>query len=43
MKATEVVSKLYKIRNNLTNDEQKEAINIAIIAIEYCSRMYIMD
>lgn len=37
MKATEAKRKLCKIRSNLTDDEQKQAIWIAIKAIDTCS------
>ena len=37
MKATEAKRKLCEIRRNLTDDEQKQAIWIAIKAIDTCS------
>lgn len=37
MKATEAKRKLCEIRNNLTDDEQKQAIWIAIRAIDTCT------
>lgn len=37
MKATEAKRKLCKIRSNLTDDEQKQAIWIAIRAIDTCT------
>ena len=37
MKAAEAKRKLYEIRNNLTEDEQKKAIWIAIRAIDTCT------
>ena len=43
MKATEVIKKLDEISNSLTDNEQKEAIGAAIRAINYCSRMYIIE
>ena len=39
MKAAEAKRKLYEIRNNLTDDEQKKAIWIAIRAIELVLKM----
>lgn len=39
MKAAEAKRKLYEIRNNLTDDEQKKAIWIAIRAIELVIKM----
>ena len=43
MKVTEVIKKLDEISNSLTDNEQKEAIGVAIRAINYCSRMYIIE
>lgn len=37
MKATEAKRKLCEIRSNLTDDEQKQAIWIAIRAIDTCT------
>lgn len=42
MKATEVTEKLNKIFDNLTDEEQKEAIRIAIRAIDQLDRMYLL-
>ena len=39
MKAAEAKRKLYEIRNNLTDDEQKKALWIAIRAIELVIKM----
>lgn len=36
MKATEAKRKLCEIRSNLTDDEQKNAIWLAIKVIDYC-------
>ena len=41
MKATEVTKKLNEIFDNLTDEEQKEAIRIAIRAIDQLDRMYL--
>lgn len=43
MKATEIIKKLGEISDSLADDEQKEAIGVAIRAINYCSRMYIIE
>ena len=40
MKAKEAVKKLGEIFNNLTDDQQKEAIRIAIRAIDQLDREY---
>ena len=42
MKATEVTKKLNEIFDNLTDEEQKEAIRIAIRAIDQLDRMYLL-
>lgn len=38
MEATEAKKKLCEIRSSLTNDEQKQAIWIAIRAIDTCTK-----
>lgn len=43
MKVTEAIKKLDEISDSLTDNEQKEAIRVAIRAINYCSRMYIIE
>lgn len=43
MKATEAVRKLCEISSSLTDDKQKEAISVAITAIDCCARAYIID
>lgn len=43
MKATEAKRKLYEINSNLTDDEQREAISVAILAIETCERAYLLQ
>lgn len=42
MKATEAKRKLYEINSNLTDDEQREAISVAILAIDTCLRSYLL-
>lgn len=42
MNATEATKKLGKIFDNLTDEEQKEAIRIAIRAIDQLDRMYLL-
>ena len=42
MRATEATKKLSEIFDNLTDEEQKEAIRIAIRAIDQLDRMYLL-
>lgn len=42
MKTTEAKKKLGEIFDNLTDKEQKEAIKIAIRAIDQLDRMYLL-
>lgn len=42
MNATEAKRKLNEIYNNLTDDEQRQAISVAIRAIDYAQRMYVL-
>lgn len=42
MKTTEAIKKLDEIFDNLTDEEQKEAIRIAIRAIDQLDRMYLL-
>nr|DAP90430.1 MAG TPA: hypothetical protein [Caudoviricetes sp.] len=42
MNATEARRKLCEIYNILTDDEQKQAISVAIRAIEGAQRMYLL-
>ena len=42
MRATEATKKLSEIFDNLTDEEQKEAIRIAIKAIDQLDRMYLL-
>lgn len=42
MEATEAKRKLCEIRSSLTDDGQKQAIWIAIRAIEHLQRMYLL-
>lgn len=42
MNTTEATKKLDEIFDNLTDEEQKEAIRIAIRAIDQLDRMYLL-
>ncbi len=42
MRAAEATKKLGEIFDNLTDEEQKEAIRIAIRAIDQLDRMYLL-
>lgn len=43
MKATEAIKKLDEISDSLTDNEQKEAIRVAIRAIDHLDRMYLLQ
>lgn len=42
MNATEAKRKLCEIASNLTDDEQREAIRVAILALDTCLRSYLL-
>ena len=42
MNATEAKRKLCEIASNLTDDEQRKAIRVAILAIDTCLRAYLL-